>query len=362
LGSWFDYDADGDEDLLIGIDFWGAELYRNDHGRFTRVTTKALPPAADDTPGAPPNNPMGISWGDYDNDGCIDVFITGTNVPGQGGFEGDTLGDLASRLYHNNCDGTLIDVTVPSGFRPTGLIEWSANFIDFDNDGDLDLSIVAGNSLQGKPRQRTLAVARGLINRVVAIPRRLIPYRTAAWAYRYEAMIPASGERGMAAAMPAYLYQNRLVETGKALFVDVTAQMGVGNFGASWGSAWADMDNDGDLDWFIPGRGTPSRLFRNNGPVGNYLRVHLIGAPLRDAAGAWVKIKAGGREQVRHVHVLDGYLSQSQMDPHFGLGKAQRVDGVWIRWPGTTAWVSMCGPIPANQTVTIAQGGGCRPQ
>ncbi|HEV8340588.1 MAG TPA: VCBS repeat-containing protein, partial [bacterium] len=112
LGSWFDYDADGDVDLLLAVDFWGLELYRNTGRGFARVTAEALPPATDDTPGAPPNNPMSVTWGDFDNDGCIDVFVSGTNMPGQAGFGAETLGDLASRLYRNTCEGRFSDATV----------------------------------------------------------------------------------------------------------------------------------------------------------------------------------------------------------------------------------------------------------
>jgi hypothetical protein len=383
LGSWFDYDADGDLDLLVAIDFWGLELYRNDAGAFTRVTTTALPQATDSTPGAPPNNAMGVTWGDYDADGCMDVFISGNNLPGQGGFEAIVMGDLASRLYRNHCDGTFSDVTRAVGLRPTGVIEWGGQFIDFDNDGDLDLSVVAGNAdksetygisgsegdggngegeTAGRAPSAGSSFARQMRILLVSGARRVLPAspRLYDWLYRYEAMIPAVGTAGRAAAMPNFLYKNLLVETGSARFVNVINQVGAGDVGATRGSAWADFDNDGDLDWFVPNRGTPNRLFRNDGPVGHYLRVHLVGARLRDAVGAWVKIRAGGREQVRHVHVLDGYLSQSQMDPHFGLGTADRVDEVWVRWAGTTQWLLACSGVPANKMVTIPQGGACR--
>lgn len=366
MGNWFDYDADGDVDILLAIDFWGLELFRNDAGRFTRVTAAAFPPATDSTPGAPPNNPMGITWGDYDNDGCMDVFITGTNIPGQGGFGAAALGDLASRLYRNNCDGTFTDVTQAVGFIPTGLVEWSTSFIDYDNDGDLDLSVVAGNAADFLPPElrRVRGNSRRLITLIVNGLRRVIPSRLVAWAYRYEVMIPASGALGRPAAMPNMLYQNQLVETGIARFANVTAREGVANLGASRGSAWADFDNDGDLDWFISGRATANRLFRNNGPVGNYLRIHLVGERLKNAVGAWVRIKVrdGGRvaTQIRHVHVLDGYLSQSQMAPHFGLGVIPSVEEVAVRWPGTTTWQVVCRSVPANRTITVAQHGHCR--
>lgn len=364
LGSWFDYDADGDVDLLLAIDFWGVELYRNDAGGFIRVTTAVLPPATDASPGAPPNNPMGVTWGDFDNDGCFDVFITGMNFHGQGGFDERVVTpDSPTQLYRSNCDGAFSNATKAVGLPVTGLVEWGASFIDFDNDGDLDLSVVAGNTVERLPAglRREARSARRVATFVTSKLMRMIPARWVAWLYRYEVMIPASGALGRPAAMPNLLYQNQLVETGKASFVEMSAKVRVATFGASRGSAWADFDNDGDLDWFIPGRATPNRLFRNNGPVGNYLRVHLVGDPLRDAVGAWVRIKVGhpAATQVRHVHVLDGYLSQSQMDPHFGLGAAQVVEEIQVRWSGQTIWTAACSNVPANLVVTIVQGVGC---
>jgi len=305
---------------------------------------------------------MGVTWGDYNNDGCIDLFVAGWNLPGQGGFaDREFSPDSPSRLYRNNCDGTFSDATKEAGFAPTGLFEWSPVFVDFDNDGDLDLSLVAGNTGDPLPANlsRLPTPVRRLISFAVAILRRIVPARVTAWAYRYEIMIPASGATGLAAAMPVLLYQNQLVETGKATFVNVTTKMGITHLVSARGSAWADVDNDGALDWFITGRRTPKRLYHNNGPVGNYLRVHLVGNGLRDAVGAWVKIQTGDRFQVRHVHVLDGHLAQSQMDPHFGLGKADQVEEVRVRWPGTTSWVLACRGVPANRTATITQDGHC---
>lgn len=360
LGAWVDYDGDGDLDLLLAIDWWGVELYRQDEGAFRRVTLEGLPPATDATPGAPPNNPMGVAVGDYNNDGCVDFFITGMNLSGTTSVREEGT-DLPSRLFRNRCNGTFSDVTREAGLVPTGVVEWSTHFVDYDNDGDLDLVVVAGNV----EFQRTFG-KRAKIPLVTALRRAVsaaLPHSAhlSAWASRNEMMIPPVGSSGFAAAMPNFLYRNQLVETGRPTFVDVTHQVGVADLGATRGSAWADVDNDGDLDWFVPNLKGPNRLFRNDGPVGHHLRVHLVGARLRDAVGAAVKIRVGDRFQYRHVHVLDGYLSQSQMDPHFGLGLARQVDAVWVRWPGSTQWVLACSAVAADRAITIREGApGCR--
>jgi hypothetical protein len=209
--------------------------------------------------------------------------------------------------------------------------------------------------------------ARQVRTLLVSLARRavlaVVPHavRLSEWAYRYEVMVPASGAQGIAAAMPNFLYRNMLVESGRATFVNANFLLSPGDFGATLGGAWADVDGDGAMDWFVPNRGTPSRLYRNRGPAGHYLRVHVVGDPLRDAVGTWVRIRVGNQAQVRHVHVLDGYLSQSQMDPHFGVGAADTVDEVWVRWPGQTRWELRCTGLAANRAVTITQGrAGCR--
>ena len=359
LGAWSDYDNDGDQDLILALDWWGVELYQQDGGTFHRVTLQALPPATDATPGAPPNNPMGVAVGDYNNDGCVDFYVAGMNFSGTTSARGEGA-DLPSRLFRNKCNGTFADVTREGGFYPTGVVEWATNFVDYDNDGDLDLSVVAGNVDLHR-------FAKRIKNPLIAAMRRAMaallpqPARLAEWAYRNELIIPAAGTSGLPAAMPNFLYKNLLVETGRATFVNVTHEAGLSDLAATRGSAWADVDNDGDLDWFVPNLRGPNRLFRNDGPVGHHLRVHLVGARLRDAVGAAVKIRVGNRFQYRHVHVLDGYLSQSQMDPHFGLGLARQVDAVWVRWPGSTQWVLACSAVTADRTITIREGApGCR--
>jgi hypothetical protein len=354
LGAWADYDNDGDLDVILAVDWWGVELYQQRSGTIRRVTLEALPPATDATPGAPPNNPMGLAVGDYNNDGCLDFYATGMNSSGTTSARGEGA-DLPSRLYRNKCNGTFTDVTQEAGFYPTGVVEWAANFIDYDNDGDLDLAVVAGNvdlhRFAKRVKNPLVAALRQMM--VVLLPQ---PARLAEWAYRNEVIIPAAGTSGAPAAMPNFLYKNLLMETGQPRFVNVTHEVGLSDLAATRGSAWADIDNDGDLDWFVPNLRGPNRLFRNDGPVGHYLRVHLVGAALRDAVGAHVRIQVGERVQYRHVHVLDGYLSQSQMDPHFGLGAARQADVVWVRWPGSTRWVRACGPVAANRVIRIHEG------
>ena len=121
-GAWADYDGDGDQDIYIA-NFWSAPnvLYRNNgDGTFTEVAALA---GMDDA-----NNGEGVAWGDYDNDGNLDLYLAND-------------GNQANVLYRNNGDGTFTDVTVEAGVGDTGTGR-NPLFADIDNDGDLDLYMV----------------------------------------------------------------------------------------------------------------------------------------------------------------------------------------------------------------------------
>ena len=123
----------------------------------------------------------------------------------------------------------------------------------------------------------------------------------------------------------------------------------------SRGAAFGDFDNDGDIDVLVINVNSRPSLYRNDG--GNskaWIGFHLIGTSSnRDAIGARVEIEAGGRTQVGEVRSGGSYLSHNDMRIHFGLGSAQRVDRVRIRWPnGKTETL---GGMNAGQYVTVRE-------
>ena len=118
--GFFDYDIDGDLDLLVVDEFEMDHLFRNNsNGTFTNVTTEASIPETDG---------MGVDFGDYDNDGDLDIYI------------GDYYGDP---LLRNNGDGTFTEVAAQVGIENFG-VGWGVNFMDYDNDGDKDLYVING--------------------------------------------------------------------------------------------------------------------------------------------------------------------------------------------------------------------------
>ncbi|MBI1927333.1 VCBS repeat-containing protein, partial [Candidatus Poribacteria bacterium] len=222
-----DYDNDGDLDLYIvnnpgplhakvTANSPGNVLYRNNgDGTFTDVTAKAG--VGDRGYG------MGCVWGDYDNDGDLDLYVTnyGPNV-----------------LYRNNGNGTFTDVTAAAG---VGDARWStgAAFGDYDNDGDLDLYVpnYIEYNLSGLEKMQKESIKSGR-----PIPSALNPH-----------IFEPQGN---------VLYRNN----GDGTFTDVTAALGVeGRGGRGMQAIFSDFDLDGDLDLYVANDTTPNFLYRNNG-------------------------------------------------------------------------------------------------
>lgn len=296
MGIWFDYDNNGLLDLYLAVDFGNDVLYRNNgNGTFSDVSF-----AAGITD---PQHGMGANVGDINHDGCLDVLSSNNTH----GVENDAEHN-ATALYINNCDGTFSRQSESMGILDRAVVEWGLNFVDFDNDMDLDVSIVAGGML-------------------------------------------SSGE-------PNVLYENS-GSCNAALF-DVTAKSGVGDTGEAFGSAWADYDNDGDLDWFVANANGDNVLYRNDGPSGNYLKLNLIGAGANTGAvGATVKVTAGGITQMRIVQAGNSYVSMDESAPFFGLGVKDAADQVVIVWP--TGAQTTLNNVAANQILQVTESGAPPP-
>ena len=158
-------------------------------------------------------------------------------------------------------------------------------------------------------------------------------------------------------AQPAHVFRN----AGGGRFDEVTAQLGpaLGHPVVARGAAYADIDNDGDLDLIITENHGPARLLRNDG--GNRhtaLRVKTVGTTSnRDGIGARVDVVlAGGRRQWQLVKTGSSYCSQSELPVTFGLGDAARVAEVRVKWP--SGRVDVVPNVAANQIITVQEGKG----
>jgi hypothetical protein len=281
--AWFDMDDDGRLDLFVANDSGPNYLYRNlGTGRFEDVSYPSG--AGLDAQGREQAH-MGVAVGDYDHDGRDDLHVTN--------FANDF-----NVLYHNDDGHNFTDVTTPLGLTlPTmPFLGWGTDFLDYDNDGWLDLLVVNGHVYPAADRfpWNTSYAQRALLFRNLA-------------GKRFEDLGGAAGE---------------VLSTPRV----------------SRGSAVGDIDNDGAIDLVINNLDDRPTLARNDGGAraGHWLTVALKGDPARrcprDAIGSVVFLTAGGARHRAEVASGRGQMSQSDLRVHFGLGAETTVSSLQVRW------------------------------
>ena len=311
-----DFNNDGWQDLYLASDYGPDWLYiNNGDGTFRDVTEKAI--------GFDTKKGMNAEIADYDNDGWLDIYVT--NIT-------DEYMKECNMLWHNNgdwngADGTFTDLSKETGTCDT-LWGWSAKFADFDNDGWLDLMAVDGLRSAGKENY---------------IPALLPMITTPGIDFRDVNSWPAIGNMTWSGFQKKKLFRN----LNGAAFKEMAAAAGVDNDLDGRGLGVLDMDNDGRLDFYQVNADQPSLLYHNiTAPVGNWIELRLVGTKSnRDAIGARIALRAGGKSWIREVNGGNGYAGQSTKTVHFGLGALDRIDSVEIRWPSGL-----------KQTVTVTVG------
>jgi enediyne biosynthesis protein E4 len=301
-----DFDNDSWPDIYVANDSAPAALYHNNKdGTFTDVGVEAGAAYSSD---GKPQAGMGVGVGDYDGDGLLDIFKTN--------FSGDT-----STLYRNlgvksgllNFD----DVTFTAGIGVnTRFLGWGCGFVDFDNDGWLDIFLVNGHVY---PEVEKLTTEAGYPQRKV-------------------------------------LYQNQR----NGSFKDVAEKVGgpLVEPTASRGCAFGDFDNDGDVDVVInPVNDFPVLLRTDSATNNNWISIKLIGVKSnRDGVGARIRVVTDGKTQVDEVRSGGSYYSQNDLRVHFGLGKATKAQTIEARWPSGV--VDTLNDVAAGQVVFIKEGAG----
>lgn len=279
-----DIDDDGDTDLFVLNDVQESYLWQNDgHGNFSE-TGLVMGVAVNGAGEAMAN--MGVDCGDYDNDGRLDFYSTNYQLQwpllfrntGEDGFE-----DVASMT------------NAGAGCYP--LVNWGCGLVDFDNDGWLDIFIGQGHIEDN------------------------IDERDATTSYR----------------CTNTLLQN----TGQGRFEDISARCGLSNMTphAARGTAFEDLDNDGDVDVVVlNSRERPSVIqnrLRESGSDRHWIQLRICGvAANRDGVGSRVRVVSGDLELVTEVHSGRGYQSHWGSRLHFGLGSRTRIDRVEVDWMG----------------------------
>ena len=299
---WTDFDDDGWPDILVANDATPNYAYRNNHdGTFTEMGF-TLGFAVNEN--GIEQGSMGMSIGDYDRDGRLDIVVT-------------NFSDDYNTIYHKNPDGTFTDVSRATKTADASIpyVGWGTKFFDYDNDGWLVLFIVNGHvypQIEG-------AYPGGM-------------YRQRKLVYRN-------------------LRDGTFMEVAQALGAALMEPR------ASRGAAFGDYDDDGDVDVIVNDLDGPPMLLRNEGgsKAGHWISLKLVGTRSnRNAVGAKVWLKAGGLTQVDEVRSGDSYISHSDWRLHFGLGSTTQVAEVIIRWPnGSTE--KLTNP-PIDKVVTVVEG------
>tara|TARA_B100000809_G_scaffold59037_1_gene55546 strand:- start:1127 stop:6883 length:5757 start_codon:yes stop_codon:yes gene_type:complete len=308
--TWADYDNDGNLDLFV-CDFMTVnfnQLFKgNGNGTFTQITDQPMTLDAGIS--------IGATWADYNNDGLLDLFVPNGNLDnnnlyknlGNGQFEKVLTGNIVNDsvncvascwgdydndgyldlflatpsndvnlLYKNNGDETFTKVTSGSIVTDKGSSH-GCNWVDVDNDGDLDLFVVNGQNQLN------------------------------------------------------FLYIN----DGTGNFSRNDNEVVSSVISNSYGTCWSDYDRDGDMDLFMSTHsGEKDRFFTNNGNDNNWLAIKLVGTNSNlSAIGARVRVKCNNYWQTREVNSQSGFGGQNSLNLHYGFGDNNSIDSIEIKWP-----------------------------
>ena len=281
LGVAFgDYDNDGDQDLYVANDQDPNFLFQNQgSGKFEET---ALLSGVSYSDMGKEEAGMGTIFGDYDNDGLLDLTVSN--------FQKET-----NTLYHNEGSGFFADVTTLAGIGEItySYLGWGIAFFDYNNDGYKDIFVANGHVLDNITD----------IDRSTTYPQRNLLFRN----------------------------------LGDGTFEDVSNQSGSGLTlqKVSRTVALGDYDNDGDLDILVTNWNQTADLLRNEGGnLNNWIQINVVGTKSnKSGIGTRIKLVAGNLKQYQEVQSGGSYLAFSDLRTHFGVGNAKRIDLVEILWP-----------------------------
>ena len=300
-----DYDDDGDIDLYVANDQEANFLFQN-RGDGTFAEVGLLSGVSHSELGMEEAG-MGAAFGDYDNDGKLDLTVSN--------FQKET-----NTLYRNEGEGFFGDVTIQSGVAKVTYtyLGWGIAFLDYDNDGYKDIFVANGHVLDNIAE----------LDRSTACPQRNLLLRN----------------------------------LGNGTFADVTERAGPGLSlrKASRAVAFGDYDNDGDIDILVTNWNQTPDLLRNDGGNQNHwIQIRAVGTQSnRSGIGAKIKVVAEGLTQYGEVHSGGSYLAFSDLCVHFGLAKSEVVDRVEIRWP--SGQTDTAKNLPVNRRYVAIEGKGLK--
>lgn len=388
--NWVDIDNDGDNDLFITSDNSGNRLFENLGNMIMSEITSTSGMLSEIFPY------YGASWGDYNNDGFLDVFISvrDPNIP--------------NILYKNNGDKTFNLANVEAGLLTDGFMSFCSAFLDYDNDGDQDIYV--SNDKYTNPNLMYRNNGDGTFTEVGV---------ESGSAVYIGAMSVTVEDINNDSFLDIYITNDDLdsvllMNNGNGTFSDLADSHQVTFNSNGWGAVFLDADNDKDLDLYVSGESDGSvpqylssafyenintsyfqlnnsavpndyaysfgnaigdanndglseivvnnidhdNIFvwqNNTSTSNNWLKVKLEGTTSnRNGVGSFIEISINGNKQYRYTCIGEGYLSQNSATEHFGLGTDTTVDYLKVKWLSGTEDVFY--NVSANQTLNIIEG------
>ncbi|WP_353778554.1 FG-GAP-like repeat-containing protein [Winogradskyella sp. 3972H.M.0a.05] len=391
---WVDYDNDSDKDLLITSDTGINRLYRNDNGTLIDVTIIAgLPLTSLSTYGA--------SWGDYDNDGYLDLFLSNR---GEFMFS-------PNRLYKNNGNGTFTNVSDQAGINYSSDLSFCAAFLDYDNDGWQDIYVSNdkpdnANTLYKNNGDGTFTDVSEVSGTDITIDAMTVTVED----FNYDGWLDIYVTND---ANGNVLLKNN----GDGTFTDIAESTNTIFYSLSWGAIFFDADLDADLDLYVSGsldgsnpnylsaayfenQGVTSGTFtipENAGFIGdngesysnalgdvnndglpeivvsnsnyediflwenqtttnnNWLKIKLEGTTSnRQGVGSRIELGANYQTQYRYTLCGEGYLGQNSDYEFFGVADATNIDYIKVTW--LSGIVDVLYDVSPNQVLEIKEG------
>jgi enediyne biosynthesis protein E4 len=361
---WFDYDNDGFLDLYVGnyLNFdpnykyyyapdgfpgplaYDAQpdiLYHNNgDGTFEDVTKQMGIVDRD-------GRAMGVGAIDYDDDGFTDVYVANDHS--------------MNYLWHNNGGKSFTDMGIPSGtaFGQSGesAVSMSVDFADYTGSGRMDMFISDDKYCRLYENLGNGIFAEKSYPSGIAMPAgQYVGWSSSFIDYNNDGLVDIYKANG--ALKHLYGQEDQLFEnTGDGKFKDVSTESGkyfleelVGR-----GACFGDYDNDGDIDGYIVNLNDRGAFLRNNkGNENNWVSLRLVGTTSnRDGIGARIKLTAGGKTQTTQKKSTTGYLSQNDPRIHFGLAKNNIIEKIEIKWP--SGKIQVLDNVKVNQFLTIKE-------